>query len=130
MTKLINEAKRFQELAGINEVKIQLPKIGNIVKFLNVYKDEVQEKIFNPTIDFYEIKGDTTYEEWEEIDPSYGGKPGIATTIIEGDVSGMADIWVSFEPFDEEYVEDAEYSNENPIIIAGQTVYINSTNNF
>jgi hypothetical protein len=42
----------------------------------------------------------------------------------------MADIWVSFEPFDEEYVEDAEYSNENPIIIAGQTVYINSTNNF
>jgi hypothetical protein len=135
MTKqLIKEAKRLQELAGINEVKIK-PSPLDIASFLNRHDDEVEEKIIYPNIKHYEIKGKTTYDEWERVNPYEYSSPGvlykpdnevnIAQSTINGEY-GSIGINVSFEPFDENYIEDADYSNTHPITIGNRTVYVNT----
>jgi hypothetical protein len=48
MTQLIKEAKRFQELAGINEVKIQLAVPNGLAK-LEQIKDEIKQTQDNAT---------------------------------------------------------------------------------
>ena len=134
MTKqLIKEAKRFQELAGINEVKTQ-PSSPDIVSFLDMHDDEVKEKIIYPNIKHYEIKGKTTYDEWERVNPYKYSSPGVlykpdnevnvAQSTINGEDNSIG-IDVSFEPFDEEYIEDADYSNTHPITLGDRTVYVN-----
>jgi hypothetical protein len=136
MTQLINEAKRFQELAGINEVKIQPPSI-NLADFLERNDDEVSEKVFDPAIERHGIpKEHATYYTWNLLDPSdYGGKENMAECSIESGYGSVA-FKASFEPFSEEqvgfeYIDDTiDYVNGNPYMIAGRKVYILSTNSF
>jgi hypothetical protein len=131
MTKqLIKEAKRFQELAGINEVKIQLPTT-DIAKFLEEHDDEVSKKIFEPLMQQYGIpKEIATYYAWTPADYMYG--ENTAECSIESE-DGQVSIVASLKPYDTELEDielDPEYSNSHPYNIAGRNVYIIDTDNF
>jgi len=54
MVKLIKEAKRFQELAGINEIKIQ--PIASLADFLNANFSKFVEKFGDPQTKFTDIE--------------------------------------------------------------------------
>lgn len=129
MTKLIKEAKRLQKLAGLNEIiKVQSPAKG-IADFLNNHDEEVEDKIIIPNAEFYDIEGEITYDKWEKTNPYYHDKPDDEVDIAESSIDGergYIGVIVSFEPFDEEYIEDADYSNEHPITIGSRTVYVNT----
>ncbi len=126
--QLINEAKRFQELAGINEVKIQLSPLS-IIRFLEEYDDEVSKKIFEPLMQQYGIpKEIATYYAWTPADYMYG--ENTAECSIESE-DGQVSIVASLKPYDTELEElDPEYSNSHPYNIAGKNVYIIDTDNF
>ena len=124
--KLIKEAKRLQELAGINEVIKIKPPTTDIAKFLNNHNEEVEDKIIYPNAEFYELGEGINYDKWERVN-IYDGKPdnevNVAQSTIYGDDDDYIGINVSFEPFDTEFIDDDDI-HEHPVTIGNRTVYI------
>ena len=114
MTKLINEAKRMQELAGIDEVKIQLPNEG-IIDFLNQNKQELLDKLavkFN--WDEYDI------EEFGEYKVEMGGDEDGKD---DEEIAGLGDAGLDFS-FNPKKVKDTYGDAEDFVLtIAGKPVY-------
>ena len=124
MKKPINEFKRMQQLAGINEIKVNKPT-RNIADFLNQHKEEVFEEMFsyindhNDGVDIdIDIDGMSNWEEYEDDDPD-GGYICAQTDFPDASIGAQA----SFEPFPPNTNSDVGDSQIDEVEIAGRKVY-------
>jgi Tat protein secretion system quality control protein TatD with DNase activity len=112
--KLINEAKRLQELAGINEVKIQ-PSGTGIIDFLKQNKQELLNQL---AVKF----------NWDEDDMEYYSEQQIEMAADEdGDddqeIAGLGEGGLDFS-FNPKKVKDTYGDSTNfKLTIAGKPVY-------
>lgn len=106
MTQLIKEAKRFQELAGINEVKIK--PIMSLADFLNVNFEKFVEKFGKPQTKF------------TNIDVSTGDDKDIKIATAGIDEDGMD---VSHDP---RFKEMSDYNEVEEVEFLGKKLYIDN----
>jgi hypothetical protein len=105
MTKLIKEAKRFQELAGIKEVKIK--SIMNLADFLNANFEKFTKEVGKPQTKFTDIEVSTGDDDIK-----------IATAGIDDD--GMD---ISLDP---RFKEMSEYNEIEEVEFLGKKLYIDN----
>jgi Tat protein secretion system quality control protein TatD with DNase activity len=111
--KLINEAKRLQELAGINEVKIQ--PLGYIINFLKQNKQELLNQL---AVKF----------NWDEDDMEYYSEQQIEMAADEDgyedqEIAGLGEGGLDFS-FNPGKVKDTYGDSTNfKLTIAGKSVY-------
>jgi Tat protein secretion system quality control protein TatD with DNase activity len=112
--KLINEAKRLQELAGINEVKIQ-PLGTDIINFLKQNKQELLNQL---AVEF----------NWDEDDIEYYSEQQIEMAADEDgyedqEIAGLGEGGLDFS-FNPKKVKDTYGDASNfKLTIAGKSVY-------
>jgi hypothetical protein len=140
MTQLINEAKRFQELAGINEVKI-VPLI-DFSSFLNHHKNKIIDAISNNEgwISNKDINNAKNYYIFEELDDNSENNWYVLVENMD-DYTGYSDprsangfeniyLAANYDDFAKDFenaqnldADDDEIPLINPIKIAGRTLY-------